>query len=95
MSPRFRLLYSETCRRQVRTLSPGIKALVKAKIEEIARDPGIGKRLERELSGYLSCRAKRYRILFKLREEERTVEIHYVGHRKDIYELFGEQIRKG
>ena len=70
-------------------------APARAKIEQIAQGPGIGKRLERELTGYLSCRASRYRIIFNLREKERTVEIHYVGHRKDIYELLGEQIRKG
>ena len=52
------------------------------------------KSLERDLSGYRSLRAKRYRIIFKIGEEDHSVEIHYVGHRKDIYELFGDQVRK-
>jgi hypothetical protein len=25
---------------------------------------------------------------------ERRVEIHYIGHRKDIYELFTEELRR-
>ena len=75
-------------------MSPGSKPLIKAKIEEIARNPSIGKRLERELSGYLTCRVKRYRIIFQVHEEGRTIEIHCVGRRKDVYELFEEQIRR-
>jgi len=44
-------------------------------------------------TGYPSCHAWPYRIIFRFREEERAVEVHYVGPRKDSYELFLEQIR--
>jgi mRNA-degrading endonuclease RelE of RelBE toxin-antitoxin system len=94
MSAKFKLLYSETCRDQIRALSPTVKPLVKAKLEQIAATPFLGKFLEKDLSGYLSFRAKRYRIIYKIREKERVIEIYHVGHRRDIYELFGEQIRK-
>ena len=94
MRTRFKLVYSETCRDQIRALSPTVKPFVKTKLEEIAEEPFLGKYLERNLSGYLCFRAKRYRIIYKIREKERVVEIHHVGHRRDIYELFGEQIRK-
>ena len=53
-----------------------------------------GKWLEKELSGYLSIQAKRSRVIYKIRDNVQTVEIHYVGHRKDIYELFKEAIAK-
>jgi mRNA interferase RelE/StbE len=53
-----------------------------------------GKLLEKELSGYLSFRAKRYRIIYKVEEDTKTIETHYIGHRKDIYETFAEQLRK-
>ena len=90
----YQLVYSETSRRQIRKLHPQIKSVVKSKIEKLRENPFSGKWLERELSGYLSMRAKRFRVIYKIRENEEAVEIHYVGHRKDIYELFKEAIAK-
>ena len=94
MAGKFKLLYSATSRKQIKKLHPHLKPIVKARIEQISSDPYIGKLLERELSGYLSFRAKRYRIIYKVQEATKTIEIHYIGHRKDIYETFGDQLRK-
>ena len=90
----YQLLYSETSRKQIRKLHPQIKPVVKSKIEKLHENPFFGKWLEKELSGYLSMRAKRFRVIYKIRNNDQTVEIHYVGHRKDIYELFKEAIAK-
>jgi mRNA-degrading endonuclease RelE of RelBE toxin-antitoxin system len=90
----YRLLYSETSWKQIRKLHPQIKPVVKSKIEKLQENPFSGKWLEKELSGYISMRAKRFRIIYKIRDNDQTVEIHYVGHRKDIYELFKEAISK-
>ena len=90
----YKLLYSETSRKQIRKLHPQIKPVIKSKIEKLQKNPFSGKWLERELSGYLSMRAKRFRVIYKIRDNDQTVEIHYVGHRKDIYELFKEAITK-
>ena len=94
MAGKFRLLYSETSRNQIKKLHPRLRPVIKSKIEQIREDPYSGKFLEKELSGYLSLRAKRYRIIYRISEHEKIIRIYYVGHRKDIYELFGEQIRK-
>lgn len=94
MNRKFRLLYSETSRNQIKKLHPHLKPVIKSKIEQIREAPYLGKLLEKELSGYLSFRAKRYRIIYRILEDEKVLEIHYVGHRKDIYELFGEQFKK-
>jgi mRNA interferase RelE/StbE len=90
----YQLVYSETSRRQIRKLHPQIKPVVKSKIEKLRENPFSGKWLERELSGYLSMRAKRFRVIYKVGKNEEAVEIHYVGHRKDIYELFKEAVAK-
>ena len=90
----YKLLYSETSMKQIRKLHPQIKPVVKSKIENLQENPFDGKGLEKELSGYLSMRAKRFRIIYKIRGNDQAVEIHYVGHRKDIYELFKEAIAK-
>ena len=90
----YQLLYSETSRKQIRKLHPQIKPVVKSKIEKLQENPFSGKWLEKGLSGYLSMQAKRFRVIYKIRDKDQTVEIHYVGHRKDIYELFREALSK-
>lgn len=90
----YRILYSETSRNQIKKLYPQIKAAVKSKIKRLKKEPFVGNWLEKELSGYLSIRTKRFRIIYQIKEEKRIVEIHHVGHRKDIYELFKESIAK-
>ena len=88
----YRILYSETSRKQIKKLHPQIKAAVKSNIVKLQEDPFRGKWLEKELAGYLSIRAKRFRIIYKITEDNRVVEIHHSGHRKDIYELFKDVI---
>jgi len=90
----YQLVYSATSRKQIRKLHPQIKPVVKSKIEKLREKPYSGKFLEKELSGYLSMRAKRFRVIYKIKDNDLTVEIHYVGHRKDIYELFKEAVAK-
>ena len=93
MSGKFKLIYAATSRRQIKKLHPHLKPIVKAKIERISANPHIGKLLEKELSGYLSFRAKRYRIIYKVKADTKTIEVPYIGHRQDIYEILGEQLR--
>ena len=90
----YHLLYSETSRKQIMKLHPQIKATVKSSIEGLQENPFTGKWLEKELSGYLSIRMKRFRIIYIINEDDRKVEIHHVGHRKDIYELLRDSIAK-
>ncbi len=71
-----------------------MKPVVKSKIEQLRENPFSGKWLDKELSGYLSMNAKRLRVIYKIRDDDQSVEIHYVGRRKDIYELFKEAIAK-
>ena len=90
----YRILYSETSRKQIRKLHPQIKPVVKSSIEKLQESPFSGKFLEKELSGYRSIRMKRFRIIYKIDANEHKVEIHYFGHRKDIYELFRDSLSK-
>ena len=89
---KYRLLYSETSRNQILKLHPELKSIIRKRLDALQIEPFIGKQLERELSGYRSLRASRFRIIYKLDKAANLIQIHYVGHRKDIYELFAEQI---
>ena len=84
----YRLLYSETSREQIKSLHPQIKLTVKSHIKILKDNPYVGKVLERELSGYYSLKMKRFRVIYEIDHQNHIVQIHYVGHRKDIYEVF-------
>jgi mRNA-degrading endonuclease RelE of RelBE toxin-antitoxin system len=94
MVEKFKLIYSATSLNQIKKLHPYLKPTIKEKIEFISANPYTGKLLEKELSGYLSFRARRYRIIYKVAEDTKTIKIHYIGHRRDIYETFVDQLRK-
>ena len=86
----YRLIYSETSKNLIAKLHPELKSIIRSRLDSLQQNPLRGKRLERELSGYRSLRAKRFRIIYKVNESDRTIEIHHVGHRKDVYELFAD-----
>ena len=90
----FHLLYSGTSREQIKFLHPKIKQIVKSHIKKLKEDPYVGKVLERELSGYYSLRMKRFRVIYEIDHLSHIIRIHYVGHRKDIYEVFREFLEK-
>ena len=87
----YRLVYSETSKNQVSKLHPELKSIIRSRLDAIQEEPFSGKRLERELSGYRSLRAKRFRIIYKLNEPAKIIEIHYIGHRRDVYDLLAEK----
>ena len=89
----YRLIYSRACREQIRSLHPRLKMIVKRKVEELKENPFSGKPLEKELSGYYSLRAKRFRVIYRIALKKKAVEIHYIGHRKDVYEILKESCR--
>jgi mRNA-degrading endonuclease RelE of RelBE toxin-antitoxin system len=91
----YRLIYSQTSREQISFLHPQIKPIVTAGIRKLKESPFQGKALERELSGYYSLETKRFRVIYDIDHQNHIIQIHYVGHRKDIYELFKEFLAKG
>jgi len=88
----YRLLYSETSRKQIKALHPDIKPVIKSRLQKLKSNPYTSKELQRELSGYYSLRARRFRIIYKINGNDKVLEVHSVGHRKDIYEVFRESL---
>ena len=70
----------------VRRLHPGLKRKARASLAAISRDPHAGKSLREELEGLRSIRVGRFRIIFRILDEERTVEVVAIGPRVSIYE---------
>jgi len=92
MRIRFSVLYkikaTQTAHDLLASFHPEIKKTLKDALKDLKKNPNLGKDLQRDLGGYQSYRIKRYRIIYKIDIVDKAVVIHYVGHRRDVYELF-------
>ena len=78
--------YTPECARLISKLPPDIKRLVRSTLDDLLIRPTIVTELTGELDGYRSHRVRRYRIIYRINEEESCVEVYHVGHRRDVYE---------
>jgi mRNA interferase RelE/StbE len=69
-------------------LHPENKRRIKKALGGLQQDPYPGKDLQEELSGFKSLRIKRYRVVYNINEEEKIIQILYIGLRSDVYEQF-------
>jgi len=73
-------------RRQFDRLPPGVATAVLETLDAIAANPRrLGKRLALEHEGRFSARRGPYRIIYELSEDQHTVRVIAIGHRRDIY----------
>lgn len=82
----YRARYTPEASGLIKKLHPTIKAAIRAGLRDIMKDPLAGRELRFELSGFRSFRVSRYRIIYRINEEESCIEIHSVGPRRDVYE---------
>lgn len=94
MTP-YRVRYIPAAAEPIRHLHPAIKQAIREGIHTLSAEPLRGHALVLELAGFRSLRVSRYRVVYRLREEDRTVEVYLVGPRKDIYEVFRELLEQG
>jgi mRNA interferase RelE/StbE len=78
--------YTPECSRLIAKLPPEIKRLVRSTIDALLTKHEIGTELTGELDGYRSYRVRRYRIIYRVNDEESFLEVYHVGHRSDVYE---------
>ncbi|HDM79075.1 MAG TPA: type II toxin-antitoxin system RelE/ParE family toxin [Deltaproteobacteria bacterium] len=83
-----KLRFTPEAARLISKLHPESKKLIRAALDELRSNPFLGAPLESELRGYRSLKAKRYRVVYKVNEEEGLIDILYVGHRRSVYEEF-------
>ena len=82
LSPR----YTPEAARLIKHLPPELKRLVRAAIDSLRTDPHIGHELVGDLTGYRAYRVRRYRVIYRVNEDESFLEVYHVGHRRDVYE---------
>jgi mRNA interferase RelE/StbE len=78
--------YTPESARLISKLPPEIKRLVRSSVDRLLSEPTVGTELTGELDGYLSYRVRRYRIIYRVNENESYIEMYHVGHRRDVYE---------
>ena len=81
----YKLLVPDEIVSLIRGMHPSLKKRVRAALEEICDYPYCGKGLKEELEGLRSFRIKRFRIIYKVIQEEKIVIIA-IGPRKYIYD---------
>ena len=77
----------------LRHLPPELKRPVKNALQALARDPGLGEPLLRELEGLWKYRVRRFRIVYAIDRGSRVLRIFAVGHRRTIYEEAAALVR--
>jgi len=84
----FRIQFTPEAAKLIAKLHPDNKKLIKEGIKLLRQNPYVGGDLQEELSDFKSYKLKRYRVIYKIIEEQKTIHIYYVGHRSDVYEQF-------
>jgi mRNA-degrading endonuclease RelE of RelBE toxin-antitoxin system len=91
---RFRIRYTSEAAAIIRNLAPGPKAAIRRGIDQLIKDPFLGKELQAELAGFRSHRVRRYRLIYLVNEAGQWLDIYYVGPRRDVYEEFAELLQQ-
>jgi mRNA-degrading endonuclease RelE of RelBE toxin-antitoxin system len=81
-----RARYTQEAAGRIRKLHPDVKRESKAGIPPLIERPLAGHPLQFELSGYRSYRIRTYRVIDRLDEEDETVDVIFVGPRRNVYE---------
>lgn len=81
-----RVRFTPESSRLIAKLPPEVKKLVRSAVDDLRQDPYAGSELAGEFTGYRSLKVRRYRVIYRLSDDESSLEIYHVGHRRDVYE---------
>lgn len=82
----YKLIVAPLAKQQLKKIPPRYKYSLKLLLGEIKENPSFGKPLNRDLAGKFSVRVGVYRIIYKVREKDKSVLIITAGHRSTVYE---------
>jgi mRNA interferase RelE/StbE len=86
----YRARYTPEAARLIRKLHPEIKKDIREGIRRLLNDPLLGYPLHDELSGYRSLRVRTYRVIYQIDDEDTTLDVVFVGPRRNVYEELRE-----
>ena len=90
---KWRLVITPKVQEALRAFPPETKRYIRGALEDLVKDPWIGKPLRDELARFYSFRAKRFRIVYQIERHIITVVVVGIGPRKTIYGKLAGEIR--
>ena len=81
----FELRISKRAEKQIKKLKKEYRVEVINALTEIREDPLLGKPLDRDLNGRFSYRIRTYRIIYRINQKDKVVDILSAGHRDTVY----------
>jgi mRNA-degrading endonuclease RelE of RelBE toxin-antitoxin system len=91
---KWRLVITPPVQKSLRVFPPRTKQYIRHALDEIRKNPMMGKPLKDDLSGFYSFRARRFRVVYQIRRKIITVVVIGIGPRKTIYQDLITQIRR-
>lgn len=84
----YKIEYIDSIKSDLSSISKSNKEQIRKAIEKkLATNPiEFGKPLQYSLKGLRRLRVGNYRIIYKIEEENKTVLIVKIGHRREVYE---------
>lgn len=81
----FELRISRRAEKQIKLLKREHQIEIIEALSEIKEDPFFGKPLDRDLNGRFSYRIRVYRIIYRINQKDKVVDILSAGHRGTVY----------
>lgn len=84
----YRVRFTPEASLSISRLHPDNKRIIRDALDDLRHEPYAGDDLQDELAEFKSFKPKRFRIIYTIDDDNRTVHIFYVGHRRDVYDQF-------
>lgn len=81
----YRLEITARAKRDLKKIREFYQLEVKQALDDLREDPRIGKSLGEDLINRFSYKIGVYRIIYKINEKDKVVEIITAGHRSTVY----------
>lgn len=81
----FELRISKKAAKQIKLLKREYQIEIIEALSEIKEDPFSGKPLDRDLNGRFSFRIRVYRIIYRINQQDKIVDVLSAGHRSIAY----------
>ena len=85
MNDKYEVVVGADAVRSMRRLPKKFQKAIIAALNALGDEPRAGKPLIGELAGVWSLRRGDYRVLYRINDDARRVEIARIGHRRDVY----------
>jgi mRNA interferase RelE/StbE len=82
----YKIKLTRKAKRELKNIKQLYQAAIYSAFEEIKEEPYLGKPLTRELTGRFSYKVGVYRIIYRINEKDKIIQIITAGHRATIYE---------